>query len=131
MSGGLWDRAMGNMVDADENFNVGGAGTWSTSLYPSLKYYDRYTYGTTYNDTAAYKRGKLGDATKEILKRSGSDNNGWYSDYSWFPNSGSPWFSRGGHASSGSSAGVFAFSRAWGAAYSYVGSRVSLVALES
>ena len=131
MSGGLWDRTMGNMTAEGGGFYAGGSGTWSTGLYPSLKYYDRYTYGTTYNDTAAYKRGKLGDATKEILKRSGSDNNGWYSDYSWFPGSGSPWFSRGGHASDGSPAGVFHFGRSWGGAHSGSGSRVSLVALES
>ena len=131
MSGGLWDRAMGNMAADGGGFNAAGSGTWSTGLYPSLKYYDRYTYGTTYNDTAAYKRGKLGDATKEILKRSGSDNNGWYSDYSFFPSSVHPWFSRGGHAGSGSSAGVFHFYRLWGSASSHYGSRVSLVALES
>ena len=131
MSGGLWDRAMGNMAAEGGGFYAGGSGTWSTGLYPTLKYYDRYTYGTTYNDTAAYKRGKLGDATKEILKRSGSDNNGWYSDYSWFPTSGAPWFLRGGRASNGSLAGVFSFSRVWGDAHSGRGSRVSLVALES
>ena len=131
MSGGLWDRTMGNMTAEGGGFYAGGSGTWSTGLYPSLKYYDRYTYGTTYNDTAAYKRGKLGDATKEILKRSGSDNNGWYSDYSWFPNSRAPWFHRGGLAGDGSRAGVFAFARVWGNAYSGAGSRVSLVALES
>ena len=131
MSGGLWDRTMGNMTAEGGGFYAGGSGTWSTGLYPSLKYYDRYTYGTTYNDTAAYKRGKLGDATKEILKRSGSDNNGWYSDYSWFPTSGAPWFLRGGRASNGSLAGVFSFSRVWGDAHSGRGSRVSLVALES
>ena len=131
MSGGLWDRTMGNMTAEGGGFYAAGSGTWSTGLYPSLKYYDRYTYGATYNDTAAYKRGKLGDATKEILKRSGSDNNGWYSDYSWFPYSGAPWFHRGGHAGYGTNAGVFHFVRDWGVAYSHFGSRVSLVALES
>ena len=131
MSGGLWDRAMGNMAAEGGGFYAGGSGTWSTGLYPTLKYYDRYTYGATYNDVTAYKRGKLGDATKEILKKSGSDNNGWYSDYSWFPYSGSPWFVRGGHASDGSAAGVFSFHRSWGFAYSSNGSRVALVAQES
>ena len=131
MSGGLWDRAMGNMAAEGGGFYAGGSGTWSTGLYPTLKYYDRYTYGATYNDVTAYKRGKLGDATKEILKKSGSDNNGWYSDYSWFPVSGGPWFGRGGHAGNGSAAGVFVFSRHWGAAGSHYGSRVALVAQES
>ena len=131
MSGGLWDRAMGNMAADGGGFYAGGSGTWSAGLYPTLKYYDRYSYGATYNDVTAYKRGKLGDATKEILKKSGSDNNGWYSDYSWFPSSGNPWFYRGGHASDGSDAGVFSVNRSWGPAASSDGSRVALVAQES
>ena len=125
MSGGLWDRAMGNMAADGGGFYAGGAGTWSTGLYPTLKYYDRYTYGTTYNDADAYKRGKLGDATKEILKAA-RDNGGWHSDYSWFPRFSYPWFSRGGLASHGSYAGVFGFIRSWGTAFSHDGSRVAL-----
>ena len=128
MSGGLWDRAMGNMAAEGGGFYAAGSGTWSTNLYPSLKYYDRYTYGATYNDEAAYKRGKLGDATKEILKTVG-DTGSWYSDYSWFPYSGGHWFSHGGRAGNGSSAGVFDFNRGWGSASSRNGSRVALVIL--
>ena len=131
MSGGLWDRAIGNMVADDGGFNAAGSGAWNTNLYPNLKYYDRYSYGTTHNDAAAYKRGKLGDATKEVLKKSGSDNNGWYGDYSWFLYSGSPWSSRGGHASNGSYAGVFLFSSGWNNSSFNGGSRVTLIAFES
>ena len=130
MSGGLWDRAMGNIAADGGGFYAAGSGTWSANLHPALKYYDRYTYGTTDTDTAAYKRGKLGDATKEILKTV-KETGGWYSDYSCFPHSGYPWFNRGGHAGDGSYAGVFYFDRSWGDAVSYYGSRVSLVALES
>ena len=130
MSGGLWDMAMGNMVTDSGSFNVAGTGTWSTNLYPSLKYYDRYTYGDTYNGATAYKRGKLGDATKEILKTF-SDTGGWCNDYTLFPHSGPSWFLRGGRAGNGSGAGVFSFNRAWGDAYSHSGSRVALVAFES
>ena len=127
MSGGLWDRSMGNMVTVDGEFDVGGSGTWTASIYPSLKYYDRYSYGTTNNDAAAYKRGKLGDATKEILK-SVRETGGWYSDSSWFLNSDGPWFIRGGRAGFGSGAGVFVFDRHLGSTYSVSGSRVALVA---
>ena len=128
MSGGLWDRAMGNMVDADENFNIGGAGTWSTGLYPSLKYYDRYTYGTTYADATAYKRGKLGDATKEILKEI-NEFGGWYEDTSHFLFSTHPWALRGGPASQDIHSGIFQSYRYHGDAYSSNGSRVALVVL--
>ena len=129
MSGGLWDRAMGNMVDADENFNIGGAGTWSTGLYPSLKYYDRYTYGTTYADATAYKRGKLGDATKEILKEI-NEFGGWYEDTSHFLFSTHPWALRGGPASQDIHSGIFQSYRYHGDAYSSNGSRVALVVLQ-
>ena len=125
MSGGLWDRVMGNMTTEEGGFYASSSGTWNTGLYPGLKYYDRYSYGTTYNDAAAFKRGKLGDATKEILNVI-SENGGWYSDYSWFPYSDAPWFGRGGIASHGSAAGVFYFRRYWGGAYSYYGSRTAL-----
>jgi hypothetical protein len=33
--------------------------TSGTALLPNAKYYDLYNYGTTYNDAAAYTRGKL------------------------------------------------------------------------
>ena len=128
MSGGLWDRAMGNMATEDGGFYFEGSDAWSADLYPSLKYYDRYTYGTTYNNIAAYKRGKLGDATKEMLKTS-NQTGGWYGDYSWFLNFGAPWFNRGGNASRGSDAGVFSFVSSWGSVYSGDGSRVALVIL--
>ena len=117
MSGGLWDRVMANMVAEDGSFYVGDAGTWTTSLYPSLKYYDRYSYGITNNDATAYKRGKLGDATKEILKAV-RETGGWYSDFCRFQHFGYYWLTRGGYASDGSAAGLFYFHRASGAGYS-------------
>ena len=118
---------MGNVLTAGGGFYAAGTGTWTASIYPSLKYYDRYSYGTTNNDVDAYKRGKLGDATKEILKVV-RETGGWYSDYSWFPNLSLPWFLRGGRASAGSAAGVLHFDRHWGGGRSYYGSRVALVA---
>ena len=127
MSGGLWEKTMANMANSAGSFNVGGAGTWNTNLYPTLKYYDRYSYGTTYNDASAYKRGKLGDATKETLKDYTNTNNSWYSDYSVFLNTGGLWLVRSGRANDGSSSGIFFFIREWGASYSYSGSRVVLV----
>ena len=127
MSGGLYDRVMGNIATGSGNFYAAESGTWSTSLYPSLKYYDRYSYGETSSDADAYKLGKLGDATKEILMAV-SASGGWYSDYSQFPCSTGPWFSRGGRASLGSDAGVFTFFRGSGNALSSGGSRVALVA---
>ena len=56
----------------------------------------------------AYNRGRLGDATAEILL-SVSTSGGWYSDYAYFPYSGYAWFYRGGYFNNGSDAGVFYF----------------------
>ena len=57
----------------------------------------------------------------------GSDNNGWYSNYTYFPYSDNSWFYRGSHASHGSAAGIFVFYRAWGGAAFSHGSRVALI----
>jgi hypothetical protein len=57
--------------------------TSGTALLPNAKYYDLYNYGTTYNDAAAYIRGKLGDATKEVVASSGTT---WYGSFASFPN---------------------------------------------
>ena len=126
MSGGLKERVMGNTTDANGRFHAGRSGTWSTDLYPSLKYYDSYTYGTTYDDATAYKRGKLGDATKEIL-RAVSTSGGWYSDLSWFPHHGDSWLRRGGYFDGTIRTGVFAFDRHHGGNRFDCGSRVALV----
>lgn len=101
MSGGAWDRVMGNM--AEEPGNSGFV------ILPASKYYNVYDTGTTYNDQSAYDRRLLGDATGEV--------HGWYGDRNYFLNTGSPWFQRGGFHSNESgpvSSGIFAFNRANG-----------------
>ena len=103
---------MGNMVNSSGAFYSNDAG-FSTS--PESKYYDKYTYGTSYK---THGRGKLGDATKETLKTFGSDDGGWYSDLANFPDSGDSRFMRGGYSRNGSSAGLFAFSRDTGSSIS-------------
>ena len=101
MSGGAYEYVMGNMVNSSGSFYSSSAGF---SEVPDSKYYDSYTYGTSNTN---YGRGKLGDATKEILKTFGSTSGGWYSDYAGFPYSSYSWFRRGG--SIGSTAGLFNF----------------------
>jgi hypothetical protein len=70
MNGGAFEYTMGVTYDT-----AGTAPYYSSIRFYSrnnarCKYYDLYTYGTTYNDAAAYTRGKLGDATKEVVKAS-------------------------------------------------------------
>ena len=101
MSGGAWEYVMGNMVDENGAFYP----RYSELTQPDSKYYDSYTYGTSYND---YSRGHLGDATKEVIANSG-DSRAWNNDGAFFVNSPVPWFVRGGHRGNGSVAGVFYF----------------------
>ena len=108
MSGGSYEFVMGNMVNFLGNFYSSSSGF---TLPPNSKYYDSYTYDKVYSTVS---RGKLGDATREILKICGDDPVGWYSDQSGFPFSEElithlywSWFTRGGL--NGAEAGVFSF----------------------
>ena len=111
MSGGAFERVMGNMTNSSGNFNPSFGG-FATD--PDSKYYDSYAYGTSYTDHA---RGKLGDATKETLKTFGNETGGWYGNYAQLPSSNNSWIMRGGYPSDPSSAGVFYFHGNNGIAY--------------
>ncbi len=121
MSGGAWEYVMGNMVNSSGAFYASSSGFSSA---PDTKYYDAYTYGTSYTD---HGRGKLGDATKETLATFGSNTGGWYSDYADFVFSSTSWFLRGGHLIDGSYAGVFNFAIYSGGGSSGFSSRAVLV----
>src|SRR5574344_2162330 len=121
MSGGSWAYVMGNMVDASGNYYPSNSGL----SQPDAKYYNIYTYSTSYTNHA---RGQLGDATREILKTFGSETGGWYSDSSVLPYSNLSWFMRGGDYSYGVYAGTFSFNRDTGGANSDYGFRSVLTA---
>ena len=124
MSGGSYEYVMGNMVDGSGNFYPSNAGTFSPNP-PLSKYYDKYTYGTSYT---THNRGHIGDATKETVKTYGTNTGGWYSDYSTFPFSTVPWFHRGGYSGYGVNAGAFQFNINNGNAHNYYSVRSVLVA---
>lgn len=112
MSGGAYEYVMGNMKNSTGSFYSSSAG-FSTA--PESKYYDSYTYGTTFMDVAAYARGLLGDATRETLKTfEGGGRGGWYADFTLFPNSTLSWFLRGCNYANGTDTGVFTFTRGQG-----------------
>ena len=69
---------------------------YSGVSFPNSKYYDLYSYGTSYSD---YTRRILGDATGEV--------HGWYYDDANFVYSDFPWFIRGGNGPA--VPGVFTF----------------------
>ena len=102
MSGGDWEYVMGNMVNSSGNFYSSNSGLTTINS----KYSDSYAYGTA---GLSHARGKLGDATKETLKIFGNVNGGWYGENTFFPNSGYPWFIRGGYWNNGATAGIYGF----------------------
>ncbi len=140
MSGGAYEYMMGNMVysngeqmsgnSTSSNWNsafTGYLGNDKTSFtgtyaFPSKRYYDKYSYGTSDKE---YTRGKLGDATKEMAP---TENTGsWYKDYANFPYSSYPWFLRGGHYNDGAVAGAFYFKNTSAYAYSSISARAVLL----
>jgi len=85
-----------------------------------------YAYGNSNVDQKAYNRGRLGDATSEVVKLAGS---GWNDDYASFALSSSSWFGRGGRFSETTGAGIFYFIdySSTGSSVTYRGTRASLV----
>ena len=94
--------------------------SYTGTAFPNAKYYDLYAFGTTNNDSEAYARRILGDAT--------SETRGWYSDQLVFAYAGRPWFRRGGYALDGSKAGVFYADWSYGSASGVISFR-SVLAL--
>ena len=137
MSGGGREYVMGIMKNnSDDNpmsgnsssLNSGFEGkvyasgnytTFAGRVWPSIKYLDLYEFGNTQNDSAAYARYKIGDATTETK--------GWYSDGTEFLYSESPWFVRGGSYVNNAVAGIFQFSITGGQAHTRATFRPVLV----
>ena len=143
MSGGSFEYLMGNMVYSNgqqisgystSNNSAftgilldGGKGTSFAGTYsfPSKRYYDKYSYGTSETE---YTRGKLGDATKEMAPTGEYGN--WYGDNARFPSGSGPWILRGGHYSNGAVAGAFYFSSNNGFAHANNSARAVLAVLD-
>ena len=106
-----------------------GGSVASGYSWPDSRYYETYTYHTSYTE---YTRGHLGDATtemgpfKRIIYANNAEQfiNSWYSGHSHFVNSTSPWFARGGDYRDGVESEVFAFSRWTGSVHFSYGFRV-------
>ena len=80
-------------------YDRGNYTSYTGTVFPSSKYYDLYAFGTTDDESSAYARRILGDATSETRR--------WYSDSLDFAYSDYPWFTRGGIPGRYFQAGVF------------------------
>lgn len=118
MSGGAWERvATFNSTDSEQYFTSQGwtSATGLTVKSNSTKYATKYNNTTTlyYGNTATYKYGKVGDATKEVntggvySPSSTTLRKNWFSDYLHITCANYPFFNRGGHYGDGVNAGLF------------------------
>ncbi len=105
MSGGTYEYVMGGMYNSGNTTIMLSSSDFNQEIIDGLgmeKYIDKYTYGTTYDNQAAFDRRKLGDATGETR--------GWYGDFAHFVNySSHPWFERSSNYIVGAGAGAFIF----------------------
>ena len=138
MSGGAYEYMMDNMVYRNGQLMSGnntfynqnsaftgilydddrGTSFTGTYAFPSKRYYDKYSYKTSYTE---YTRGKLGDATKEMAPTGTSGN--WYLDSAYFVSSYTLWFLRGGFYGDGTHAGAFSFFHSSGFTNTYYSTR--------
>lgn len=104
MAGGAWEYVAGYLSEITALTN------YTTLASADSKYKDVYA-GTSRDRNTNYNAntGKYGDAVYETSSSGISGTGSWDSSYSYFPDSSYPVFIRGGHASFGSNAGVFAF----------------------
>ena len=133
MSGGAHEYVMGNIgtsagqTAGEYNYYASYAG--GNYVYTGFeKYLTTYAYGTTYNDQMAYNRGRLGDATSEVLLTIGDS---WYGDSNGFPLDDEAWFIRGGNYYNNTRAGIFSFSMTIGGGIVATGSRAALSCVAS
>jgi len=157
MSGGAWDQTMSAIVSTDGTSlmvgnNLATTGTYkyansgfngivydggnytnytagAYTLPTDTRHYDKYSYGTTYNDAAAIKRTKLGEGIREVW--TGTTDVSWYGDYARVAFSSYPWAYRGGNYGNGTLAGLFASNNSHGTASVLSSSRVVLAVLAS
>ncbi len=132
MSGGSHENAMGNISSTSGSYTFypsssGFASGWYTTS--TAKYVTTYTYDSSNSSNqTAYNRGRLGDATGEVVLSTG-DSGGWYSDITNFPYYTTSWFLRGAFSYSSTKAGIFSFSYVDGSSR-YYSTRAILVSLK-
>ena len=115
MSGGSDEYVMGNMGTSTGQtsgiYQYNSRMTGDNYTYVGFeKYLTTYAYGASNYNQAAYNRGRLGDATSEVIL-SAKTAGGWYNQTSYFVQTSIPWFTRGGVFASGGGAksGIFSF----------------------
>ena len=111
MSGGAWEYVAAYVNNGHSNLTTYG----SSLVNADPKYKDVYSKGSSDSYSNNYtasnpstSTGHYGDAVWET-SNSGTSTNSWYSDYSYFPCTNTPFFRRGGGYGNDTGAGVFYF----------------------
>ena len=127
MSGGAWEYVAAYVNNGNSNLTSYG----SSLVNGDAKTKNVYSKGSSDSRDNNYSAnsGKYGDAVYETSANGNSSSSSWYGDYSYFPNTGYPFFVRGGGCNGGTSAGVFYFDDSFGNSYSHNSFRPVLVAL--
>ena len=114
MAGGAWEYVAG-ILSSYKSIS-GNYDFTNSDTYPN-KYFDWYAGNSSDRNTNYnVNTNKYGDTVYETSSSGVSDTGSWDLSYSRFPYSSDPVFVRGGPASHGSGAGVFAFNHSTGGA---------------
>ena len=127
MSGGAWEYVAAYVNNGNSNLTNYG----SSLVNGDAKTKNVYSKGSSDSRDNNYSAnsGKYGDAVYETSANGNSSSSSWYGDCSYFPNTSSPFFLRGGGYNNGTYAGVFCFDAYNGDSYSNYSFRPVLVAL--
>jgi prepilin-type N-terminal cleavage/methylation domain-containing protein len=112
LSGSAWERVSAYVSNGNGNLNTYG----SSIISADNKYKDVYQKNTTDDNANNYLLtvNFKGDAVYETSSNGIATQLGWFSDYTNMPNTGRPWFIRGGYWGDGSDAGAFSFYLTYG-----------------
>ena len=138
MSGGACEDVMANMSSTSGSYTFYPSGSGFEDAWyneNNKKYLVTYAHGTTNRDQAAFNRGRLGDATSEVVLTANSTTGGWYSTAVQIPWDSQDqikwsWYTRGGTVQSESGSGIFNGTRLNGSGWLDTTTRAILVFLK-
>ena len=115
MSAGSWERVAAYLDNNHVNLQTYG----KSVVDATTKYKEVYEQGATDTQQLNYGKAasKYGDAVYETSNGYASSSASWYSDWTNFVGTSSPFFVRGGSCGNTTSAGIFAFSYTNGTYY--------------
>ena len=125
MSGSAWERVSAYVDNGNGNLNTYGL----SIINANNKYKDIYQKNTADDNANNYLLAvnKKGDAIYETSSNGIATNLGWFGDYTNMPNTGGPWFVRGGTWSYAAGAGLFNFNSSGGNPLSSANFRVVIL----